>query len=141
MYRCYVTAALKLPVLQESEPLLDELRPRTRGDCIDGLRPCPWVGCRHNLFLNVDRSGNVELAFGEDPTEAPHSLCALDNATGLPSVEIGALMGLSTTSVVQIELKALRKIGSNRKGAFKEFHGSETPVCHWDAMDLMSDEA
>ena len=21
-------------------------RPRTRGDCVDGERPCPWVGCR-----------------------------------------------------------------------------------------------
>ena len=24
-------------------------RPRTRGDCVNGIRPCPWVGCGHHL--------------------------------------------------------------------------------------------
>jgi hypothetical protein len=30
-----------LPVLQE--------RPRVRGDCEEGPRPCPWVQCRYHL--------------------------------------------------------------------------------------------
>lgn len=25
-------------------------RPRTRGECADGPRPCPWLSCRHHLF-------------------------------------------------------------------------------------------
>ncbi len=25
-------------------------RPKTRGDCIDGPRPCPWVSCRHHMI-------------------------------------------------------------------------------------------
>src|SRR5581483_1287305 len=29
-------------------------RPRTRGECVDGPRPCPWVGCRHHLALDVN---------------------------------------------------------------------------------------
>lgn len=30
-------------------------RPRTRGDCLTMPRPCPWVGCRHHLLLDVAR--------------------------------------------------------------------------------------
>ncbi len=28
-------------------------RPRTRADCIDAPRPCPWVGCRHHMLLEI----------------------------------------------------------------------------------------
>lgn len=28
-------------------------RPRTRGDCLQEARPCPWVGCRQHLLLEV----------------------------------------------------------------------------------------
>lgn len=31
-------------------------RPRTRGDCLAEARPCPWVGCRHHLLLEVEQS-------------------------------------------------------------------------------------
>ena len=47
-----MTAATKLPVLQ---------RPRTRGECVDVPRPCPFVECRYNLkhddVGNRSRSG------------------------------------------------------------------------------------
>jgi len=29
-------------------------RPKCRRECIDGPRPCPWVGCRYNLYLDVN---------------------------------------------------------------------------------------
>lgn len=28
-------------------------RPRTRGECLEEARPCPWVGCRYHLLLEV----------------------------------------------------------------------------------------
>jgi hypothetical protein len=28
-------------------------RPRTRADCLDEARPCPWVGCRHHLAFDL----------------------------------------------------------------------------------------
>lgn len=41
-------------------------RPRTRAECIDGPRPCPWASCRHHLLLEIayakpriDAQGNV----------------------------------------------------------------------------------
>lgn len=37
-------------------------RPRTRGDCRNGIRPCPYVGCRHHLMIHVDEYGTLYLA-------------------------------------------------------------------------------
>ena len=28
-------------------------RPRTRGDCKNLPRPCPFIGCRHNLWMDI----------------------------------------------------------------------------------------
>jgi len=36
-------------------------RPETRGDCIDGPRPCPWVGCRYHLLVDVNSRGDLAL--------------------------------------------------------------------------------
>src|ERR1019366_2346037 len=35
-------------------------RPKTRGDCVDGPRPCPWAGCRQHLYLEVNPTGNMK---------------------------------------------------------------------------------
>lgn len=29
------------------------VRPTIRGDCLTGLRPCPWVGCRYHLLPHL----------------------------------------------------------------------------------------
>lgn len=43
----------------------DELkRPKTRGDCANSPRPCPWVGCRHHLLLEVTRAGALRSSRG-----------------------------------------------------------------------------
>jgi len=34
-------------------------RPKTRADCIDGPRPCPWLGCRYHLGVEVEESRNA----------------------------------------------------------------------------------
>lgn len=36
-------------------------RPRTVGDCRNGPRPCPWVSCRFNLLLDIDKHGTLYL--------------------------------------------------------------------------------
>ena len=53
--------------------LLAMMRPRTRADCENGPRPCPWVGCRHNTYLSImQRTGRIRRARpGLDPTEVP----------------------------------------------------------------------
>lgn len=33
--------------------------PTTRGDCVDGPRPCPWVRCRFHLAIEVNEFGTL----------------------------------------------------------------------------------
>jgi hypothetical protein len=59
------------------------LRPQTRGECIDGPRPCPYVGCRYHLFLDVYRAGGLQLNFGTENVDILKKVdhtCALDVA-------------------------------------------------------------
>lgn len=87
---------------------LDALRPRTRGDCIDGARPCPWVGCRHHFYLDVSEIGSIKLNFPELDVADLTESCALDVADrGAITLEATAqTMNLTRERVRQIEVKA-----------------------------------
>lgn len=88
--------------------LIDVPRPRTRAECIDGPRPCPFVSCPHHLYLNVSPDGSIELNYpGIPPTRMdllPHGTCALDVADGGPvtSQEAADAIGMTRGRVVQI---------------------------------------
>lgn len=86
-------------------------RPRARADCIDGPRPCPWVGCKHHLYLDVNpTTGSVKIAFPDrDPWELEHS-CSLDVAAidGITLEESGRIMNLTRERIRQLEARALR---------------------------------
>jgi hypothetical protein len=95
---------------------IDTTRPSTRSEC-PTQRPCPFVGCRYNLFLDVMSDGNLRLNFGDiDPWEM-NSSCALDITDdfpeGLKFSEISKFIGLSREKVRQIEKEALKKIKDN----------------------------
>lgn len=34
-------------------------KPKKRSDCKNGPRPCPWVGCKWNMALDVTSSGSI----------------------------------------------------------------------------------
>ncbi len=90
-------------------------RPRVRGDCEDGPRPCPWVGCRYHLYLEVNpRTGSIKLQFPDfDPWELAET-CALDVADrgGYTLEETGELFNISRERVRQVQGVALRKVES-----------------------------
>lgn len=103
------------------EEVRDGVRPRTRGDCEDGPRPCPWVGCRHHLLVDVGEDGRLlkSRPFDEhDADSVAFSLlsmpetCALDVAgAGAKSLEeTGDAMGLTLKHVSDIETEAKRLI-------------------------------
>lgn len=87
---------------------LEEARPRTRGDCEAGPRPCPWVGCKYSLYLDVAANGNIKLNHPElEPGDLEHS-CALDLADGggMTLDEIGRALNLTRERVRQITERA-----------------------------------
>jgi hypothetical protein len=90
-------------------PLVPSLeRPRTRGECIDGARPCPWVSCRHHLALYIDSHGRVRLTFPEGEPDETRATCALDAADeGAHTLdEVAVLLNCSRERVRQIEIEA-----------------------------------
>lgn len=85
--------------------------PRTRADCVDGPRPCPFVGCRHNLYLDVTPNGSLKLNWPDlEPWELQES-CALDVADKGPQhlETIGRLLQLTRERVRQLEGRYLRQ--------------------------------
>lgn len=88
--------------------------PTQRSDCIDGLRPCPWIRCNHHMFwmLNFPWYKTTD----EEKVDRILSLegrtsCVLDMVDGGPSTleEIGNIMSLTRERVRQIE-------GTSKKG-------------------------
>src|SRR6185312_13612104 len=56
-------------------------RPVTRADCQGGERPCPFVSCKHHLYLDVSaRTGAIKLNFPDLEVWEMSETCALDIA-------------------------------------------------------------
>ena len=60
-------------------------RPSTRADCLPGgvnaERPCPWVSCRHHVYLSVSPLGGIySQDVGPDELHLLADTCALDVA-------------------------------------------------------------
>lgn len=47
-------------------PDMGRARPKVRRDCCQEARPCPWVRCRHHLFLEVRKNGSLNFPHGQD---------------------------------------------------------------------------
>lgn len=93
-------------------------RPRTRGECIAGPRPCPWVGCAHHLYLEVKPNGAIVYRFpGLEPGELTES-CSLDVADqGEQTMErVGDAMNVTRQRVEQIEKRALEHASAELEG-------------------------
>lgn len=117
-----------LPMVQEVGQ--DDLppRPRTRNECLTTERPCPWVACRHHLYLDVSSSGAIKLNFPDlEVWELPES-CALDVAErgGLPGSgqgegvileEVASVMNLTRERIRQIEVRGIASmLRADRRG-------------------------
>ena len=96
------------PPTQHEKRRLKLLRPRTRADCIDGPRPCPWVSCREHLYLDTSAAGSIKLNFPDlEPGELEHS-CALDiaDAGGATLEGTGKILNITRERARQIEVSA-----------------------------------
>lgn len=85
-------------------------KPITRGDCANAARPCPYVSCKHHLFLEVNQNtGSIKFNFPDQEVwELEHS-CALDVAAEGPATleHIGHVMNFTRERARQIEVAGL----------------------------------
>lgn len=103
----------ELARLAELYPDAGERRPATRGECMDDEGPCPFVSCKHHLYLDVnERNGSTKLNFPDVEVEAMPETCALRVADrgGVTLEEIGAIMNLTRERIRQIESSALARL-------------------------------
>lgn len=89
---------------------LDEERPKNRKECKDGPRPCPWVMCRHHLYLEVNPiTGNIRLNFPSKEVWELEQTCSLDVADlGFNTLKaVGRVFDFSRERVRQLEALGL----------------------------------
>ena len=94
-------------------PPVDVPRPQSRGECRGEARPCPWVACKHHLYLDINpETGSIKINFPElEPWELKHT-CALDVAErgGITLEEVGEIMNLTRERIRQVEVRGLLKL-------------------------------
>jgi len=99
-------------------PEIDDVeRPRVRAECTNGERPCPFVSCKHHLYLDVSaRTGAIKLNFPDLEVWEMSETCALDVADrgGTTLEEVGAIMNLTRERIRQVEVKGLAKLAALR---------------------------
>ena len=101
------------PELQALMTELDATRPKVRGDCVQGARPCPYVSCKYNLYVDVNpRTGSVKMNFPDKELWELADTCALDVADrgGITLEEVGVIMNLTRERVRQLETRGLTKL-------------------------------
>lgn len=116
----------------EPEPLPEVERPKTRGDCFGGERPCPFVGCKYHTYLDVTPAGSLVINRPDvDPTELEAS-CSLEVADdgGKTLEQVGAVLNLTRERVRQLEERAIvRAEAAFKDGEVRTFRGSCKARC------------
>jgi hypothetical protein len=106
-------------------------RPVNRVDCQGGERPCPFVSCKHHLYLDVSaRTGAIKLNFPDLEVWEMNETCALDVADrgGATLEEVGAIMNLTRERIRQVEVKGLAKLQALRDMAALRDYVDEGPI-------------
>lgn len=113
------TIALKRLTRQEIQEgialadLMGYRRPKSRSECMSGPRPCPFVACKHHLYLDVNPdTGSIKLNFPDVPVWEMESTCALDVADkgGVTLEEVGEILNLTRERIRQVEVMGLEKL-------------------------------
>ena len=87
--------------------------PKTRGECMTGQRPCPFVSCKHHLYLDVNpETGSIKLNFPDLEVWEMKETCSLDVADrgGVTLEEVGEILNLTRERIRQVEVRGLLKL-------------------------------
>lgn len=108
----------------EEEAFLDHMlqnRPKTRGDCVGGLRPCPYLGCKYHTAIEVLHR---KVRVHETPLSAYSCvLDVIDEFGALHPAQIDELLGFKEPYASYIIEHALGRIRETeeRRGMLEEF--------------------
>ena len=94
-------------------PETDYWKPKTRAECVDMERPCPFVSCKYHLYIDVHPlRGSIKLNFPDVEVWEMTETCALDVADrgGITLEEVGEIMNLTRERVRQVETAGLAKL-------------------------------
>ncbi|MEO1267573.1 MAG: sigma factor-like helix-turn-helix DNA-binding protein [Myxococcota bacterium] len=92
---------------------IEDVRPRVRDECRTGERPCPYVSCKHHLYLDVNpETGSVKINFPDLEVWELAETCALDVAErgGTTLEDVGELLNLTRERIRQVEVLGLEKL-------------------------------
>ena len=109
----------------------DVQKPKVREDCAQAERPCPFVSCKHHLYLDVSaRTGAIKLNFPDLEVWEMTETCALDVADrgGTTLEEVGAIMNLTRERIRQVEVKGLAKLEALKDMSALRDYVDEGPV-------------
>ena len=115
----------------------DVVRPKLREDCAQAERPCPFVSCKHHLYLDVSaRTGAIKLNFPDLEVWEMTDTCALTVADrgGATLEEVGAIMNLTRERIRQVEVRGLEKLKE-----VPEALGGLDAYVDWDPYDSSGD--
>jgi hypothetical protein len=122
--------------------------PETRGECLTMERPCPYVSCRHHLYLDVSpQTGSIKRNRPDlESWEMPET-CALDVADrgGATLEEVGVVMNLTRERIRQLEVRGLERLRTTcrRLGLSADALGLEEAIAArhtaWDTADEESE--
>lgn len=99
-------------------PRLDWRQRQERDAELNHCRPCGWISCRHNLYLEVNPdTGSIKINADVEPWEMPET-CSLDVAQrgGITLEDIGAILGLTRERIRQVEVRGLMRMRIKRVG-------------------------
>ena len=94
-------------------PPVDIPRPTSREECRGEARPCPWVACKHHLYLDINpETGSIKINFPDLEPWQMSETCALDVADrgGITLEEVGEIMNLTRERIRQVEVRGLLKL-------------------------------
>lgn len=101
--------------LRDLLPVIYVDRPQSRAECEEGPRPCPFVSCKHHLYLDVNpETGSLRLTFPDKEVDELEETCSLDVAMrdGATLEQVGELVNLTRERIRQIEVRGLVKLRS-----------------------------
>lgn len=94
-------------------PPVDVPKPETRSECKTDCRPCPFVSCKHHLYLDVNPdTGSIKINFPDLEVWEMSETCSLDVADrgGITLEEVGEIMNLTRERIRQVEVRGLLKL-------------------------------